>query len=202
MLTGCRRTASWHCAAPKPGRPGTGSGCPGRLRVSRLPDQQLESCRDGAIGRIGRLLADFEPAQVFVPHRHDGLQDHGHLGHRDGGALGLGPRRRCLRIPGLAVEYVALDGRATARWRRHQGDRADDQSGITRVALGCRVQVALGPALTRKLEALQAYSSQLERRGGDPAWPILNDVSNGDFVRCLTTGREVFRHVRLSGGVP
>jgi hypothetical protein len=53
---------------------------------------------------------------------------------------------------------------------------------------------------SRKLEALDAYRSQLERRDGDPKWPILGDVSEGDFLERFKGEWEVFRHLRVGKG--
>lgn len=178
-------------------------GLPGDAYVFLdFPDHRLDAFHDAAMSRISQLLADFRPEQVFVPHRHDGLLDH---------EATWTIVMTALSAWGRAIDVFEYPVWLWNTWPWTTGQprpgwdiRAISRTlvGVARIASGCRVHVALDDVLPRKLEALKAYRSQLERRGGDPAWPILSDVSNGDFLNCFMGRREIFRHVRLNGQMP
>jgi len=46
--------------------------------------------------------------------------------------------------------------------------------------------------LDQKTRALGEYKSQMTRLQDDPTWPILHDVSDGDFLNCFNREREIF----------
>ena len=61
------------------------------------------------------------------------------------------------------------------------------------LALRCSTRVDVRSVLRRKVDALDAYRSQMQRQQDTPQWPILSDVSDGAFVARFLTGWEVFR---------
>jgi hypothetical protein len=61
------------------------------------------------------------------------------------------------------------------------------------LAFGCNTRVDVRLVLQRKLDALGAYRSQTQRGQANPDWPILSDVSDGEFLARFLTGVEVFR---------
>jgi LmbE family N-acetylglucosaminyl deacetylase len=165
-----------------------------------FPDHQLDASRDAATSRVGKLLTAFNPEQVFVPHRHDGLQD-----HEETWAIVMA----AISASGRAVDVFEYPVWLWNTWPWTVGSprsgtgigaAARTIARVLRLVFGCRVHFAPGTMRSRKLEALDAYRSQLERRGGDPKWPILGDVSEGDFLERFKGEWEVFRHLRVGKG--
>jgi hypothetical protein len=53
--------------------------------------------------------------------------------------------------------------------------------------------------LDKKRSALDAHATQVRRPRGHPSWPILEDLSGGDFIGRLLTDYEVFRRCEFDG---
>ena len=64
---------------------------------------------------------------------------------------------------------------------------------ILELVFACRIRVEVSSVLHRKQSALAAYRSQTQRFDGNPQWPILADVAEGDFLRCFDSSIEIFR---------
>jgi hypothetical protein len=53
--------------------------------------------------------------------------------------------------------------------------------------------VDISSVLVQKRSALEQYRSQMFRIIEDVGWPILDDVSGGEFLKCFFHDREIFR---------
>lgn len=157
-------------------------------------DHRLRQQRDAACDRVVEIIDQFKPDEIYCPHRYDGIADHEETNHI--------VRRAVERLskPVVMFEYPVW---LWNDWPWTQGDRRYG-SGIVRRVLGtmrdlaemvlaCRVRVDVGSVLPRKLAALAAYRSQIQRFNGDPRWPVLADVAEGEFLRRFETDVEIFR---------
>jgi LmbE family N-acetylglucosaminyl deacetylase len=157
-------------------------------------DHQLRQQHDAACERVAEIIDQFKPDEIYCPHRHDGIADHEETNHI--------VRRAVERIskPVVMFEYPVW---LWNDWPWTQGDMRYG-SGIVRRVLGttrdlaemvlaCRARVDVGSVLPRKLGALAAYRSQMQRFSEEPRWPVLADVAEGEFLRRFETGVEIFR---------
>lgn len=156
-------------------------------------DHHLHVHAQAARLRVQQLVAELEPAQVFVPHRRDRLSDHVATFEIVRDAL------RALGKPVTLFEYPVWLWH-TWPWttgKPHEGSALlaalRSIRDMAALAFGCRVRVDVQAVMHRKRAALAEYASQLERRDGDPAWPVLADVSSGDFLDRFDAGVEIFR---------
>jgi LmbE family N-acetylglucosaminyl deacetylase len=160
-----------------------------------FPDQGLQGQLEDAVARIAALLAEFRPEEVYVPHRRDRISDH--VATYEAVSMALDR----YGLPVALFEYPVWlwntrpwtegmnDG--ASRWRALLRDLVDNW----RLAVGCSVRVDVSAVAERKLRALACHRSQVERMRGE-GWPVLGDVSEGDFLRCFETGAERFALTR------
>ncbi|MDP2005231.1 MAG: PIG-L deacetylase family protein [Rubrivivax sp.] len=159
-------------------------------------DHCLQAHAEAARRRVAQLLDDFDPVQVFVPHRRDRLGDH--VATFEIVHAALRARGRSATVFEYPVwlwhtwpwtsgkpRYGSALGSA---WRAWQDAAA--------LALGCRAHMDVHAVLHQKRAALAEYASQVRRLEGDPKWPVLADVSGGAFLALFDTGVEVFRRSR------
>jgi LmbE family N-acetylglucosaminyl deacetylase len=158
-------------------------------------DGQLGSHLDEAEQRVGDLLRRLQPAEVFIPHYHDGSPDH------------LATTRAVLaalraHLPTATVyefpvwlwchwPWIGLPSRLSEIPTNLQRSA----EGNSRLVWDCRYFVRVGDLLDLKRAALDQHKSQLVRLRPDPSWFILGDVSNGQWLDCFFQEREIFyRH--------
>lgn len=159
-------------------------------------DHALQQHQAAARARVLQLLAKFAPAQVFVPHRRDRLADHVATHEIVTDAL------RQYARPVAVFEYPVwlwhtwpwTSGKPPEGSRPRAALRA--LLDIAALAFGCRARVDVRAVLERKRAALAAYATQVSRRESDPNWPVLSDVSGGQFLERFDTGFELFRRSR------
>jgi LmbE family N-acetylglucosaminyl deacetylase len=160
-----------------------------------FPDQRLADRHDAACERVAQLIDRFGPAEIYAPSRRDGIADHAETNRV--------VRRAAARVgrPAVLLEYPLWLWNGWP-WTR-QGTRRTWRD-VAEIVLACRTRVDVGSVLHRKRAALAAYRSQLERLDGTPAWPVLSDVADGEFLRRFETGVELFRRadVRAQRGRP
>lgn len=166
-------------------------------RFLDFEDHHLHLHRPAAQAQVAQLLADFEPEQVFVPHRRDRLSDHVATFEIVHEVL------RARARPVTLLEYPVWLWH-TWPWtagKPREGRRLPSALRLARdvaaLTFGCRAHVDVRRVLDHKLAALAEYGSQLRRHRDDPRWPVLADVSDGAFVARFTTGVEVFRATRV-----
>lgn len=155
-------------------------------------DQQLHLHSEQARQQVVELLQRFSPQQVFVPHRHDRLSDHVSTFSIVSSALRIHKSNVAL------FEYPVWLWNTwpwTQLWRREDPKLVRLQRALRDgfdLAFRCDTRVDVQPVLQRKVDALDAYRSQMQRRDGHPDWPVLADVSDGAFLARFFTGVEVF----------
>jgi LmbE family N-acetylglucosaminyl deacetylase len=158
-------------------------------------DHRLMQQRDAAIDWVLEIIDRFEPEEVYVPHRRDGISDHVETNWIVREALNRIKRSITL------LEYPVWlwncwpwtqsgENCAYGNIMRRALKMARD---IVDVVFFCRARVVISDVLDRKGAALAAYRSQVQRFNGDPRWPVLADVAEGEFLRRFETDFEIFR---------
>lgn len=158
-------------------------------------DHRLIQQRDAAIDRVFEVIDRFGPKEVYVPHHRDGISDHVETNRIVREALNRFKRSITL------LEYPVWLWNC---WPWTQSGMNCMHNGILSCALKtardvvdvvfrCRTRVEVSSVLHRKRAALAAYRSQTQRFNGNPQWPVLADVAEGEFLRCFETDFEIFR---------
>jgi LmbE family N-acetylglucosaminyl deacetylase len=175
-------------------------GVPARYVFLDFEDHRLNEHHASACARVAEHIEQFRPDEIYVPSRRDGISDHVET---------YRIVRRALERLGRPVTLLEYPVWLWNGWPWTRGS-ARRQGGIVRgalriardvaeIALAYRTRVDVGTVLDRKRAALAAYRSQLERLNGDPRWPVLGDVANGEFLRRFETGVELFRRAEFRG---
>lgn len=166
-----------------------------RVNFLEFPDGRLHTAREAAVSRITALLATLRPEEVFVPYRFDGTPDH------ESTYAIVTEATRGATTPPQVLEYpvwfwnqwpwVSLPLRPNRQLLHAL--RRSLRFGFGRTARRTFTHgVDVRAVAERKRQALAAHRSQVTRLNGDPTWPILDDVSDGQFVACMTGDYEVF----------
>jgi len=103
-------------------------------------------------------------------------------------------------LSGAFLAIAATDDEATneavsteARRRGILGQLRASAFGWLGLIKNFRCSVPIREVLERKRLALRQHESQMIRLLPNVQWPILNDVSNGEFLQCFFQDSEVFR---------
>jgi LmbE family N-acetylglucosaminyl deacetylase len=159
-------------------------------------DRKLDGNLDAAIGRVVEILSQQRFQEVFVPYRLDGRHNSDHLAANRvvvSALQVLGQRATVYEYPiWFWWRFWPWTGRCTPErlktlrfWR-------------TSLALGWsllrdfRRSVYIGDVLDLKRAALDEYKSQMTRLAPDPRWPVLSDVSDGEFLERFLQDYELF----------
>jgi LmbE family N-acetylglucosaminyl deacetylase len=166
-------------------------------RFLRFEDHALTDHSEAARLEVRKLLEQFQPDEIYVPHSRDTLRDHVATNSIVRAALAGYSR------PVMVLEYPVW------LWNTWPWTRGGARGGggplrrfvswardLGALVVGCRAGANIRATVQTKLHALHAYTSQLERRGGAADWPVLADVSAGEFLACFATEREIFRRWR------
>ena len=181
----------------------------GRLGIARadvhflgFEDGQLASFREQALQQVAGLLCAYRPAEVYVPYRSDGVQD-----HEATYTIVVDACRRS----GLALEVCEYPIWAWNAWPCVSIRLAPNRESLrallrtARSGFGWRLRQAFRVGIhvkdlnRSKREALDCYRSQMVPPPGIDGWPTLHDVSGGEFLACFFSDVEVFRCTALSG---
>ena len=160
-----------------------------------LPDGGLKRFHADAVSRVLDLLNRYCPAEVYVPYRSDGMPDHESTYAVVVEALGKAGR------PTEICEYPIWFWNqwpwVPMEWK-YGGDGVRE---IFRALWACfalrqfrefRSGVYVGDVLERKMQALAQHRSQMTVLIPGTAWPTLEDISAGEFLRCFFQEYEVF----------
>ena len=168
----------------------------GDLHLLKLKERKLSRHIDDAVDMAAELLLRLKPAEVFVPHLRDVHPDHVATNKIVVLALakcGLGAivneypvwlwnHWPWVRVPRGGVRQTIFMLRRSLR------------SGFgLRLFKDFRHSVAVSDVLDAKRAALAAYKSQMTRLKFGERWPILHDVSDGEFLECFFQNHEIFR---------
>jgi LmbE family N-acetylglucosaminyl deacetylase len=162
---------------------------PGDLHFLGFGDAHLEASRDHAGLEVRAILDDTRPEIVYVPSAMDPPQDH---------ALTNTIVHAALREFGGAVRVYEYPVWLWDQWPWTRGRRRlhrlfDPIRSFSRNRQLLHIldsRVDIGSQLSRKQRALSAYGSQMTRLRA--VWPILADVSDGEFLDCLLQPFEYF----------
>jgi LmbE family N-acetylglucosaminyl deacetylase len=157
-------------------------------------DHRLMHHRDAACDRAVEIIDQFKPDEIYLPHRHDDIVDHIETNRIVRRAVDrIGRPVRLFEYPvwlwngwpwtQAAVRYGPSVARRMLGMARN----------VAEIVFACRARVDVSSVLHRKRAALAAYRSQLQRLNGDPRWPVLSDVADGEFLRRFETDVEIFR---------
>lgn len=161
-----------------------------------FPDNDLQSHEAQAADRVRTILMEYQPGEVYVPYSGEPPQDHISTYIAVAQALEKHPTSVTvyaypvwfwdhwpwtkLKRPGARATLNALR-RTLAAW-----------FGLRMLRLFPYV-VDVREAMPDKHEALAAHGTQMVRQQSEPAWPVLADVSDGDFLACFLQPFELFR---------
>jgi LmbE family N-acetylglucosaminyl deacetylase len=94
--------------------------------------------------------------------------------------------------------WVRITGDLPRLWRLTAKQTWRTAAGL-RTFSDLNSQIYIGDVLDKKRSALDAHATQVRRPRGHPSWPILEDLSGGDFIGRLLTDYEVFRRCEFDG---
>jgi LmbE family N-acetylglucosaminyl deacetylase len=160
-----------------------------------FPDGRLGEHKMAGVGAVEQILAGFTPAEVYLPFAEEPPPDHAATNQIVRAALA----RRAWA--GWVFEYPVWFWYHWP-WMRIRQQRRKETLEVLRNTLaarfGLRVLTAfpcglrVAAVLEQKQAALACHHSQVIRFQGDPRWPVLADISNGDFLDCLFQDFEIF----------
>jgi LmbE family N-acetylglucosaminyl deacetylase len=168
----------------------------GSVTFLDFEDGALERRLDAATSRVRELLERHRPGEVFVPHRMDAQADH------------LATRRSVLDA--LAMAGLSTRVLEYPVWLWHHWPWVELPKRLTQnpaaVVTALRAEWALlrdskwaariDDVMAVKRRALRCHVSQMERPVHDASWPILADVSHGEWLACFFSGHELFTSSR------
>jgi LmbE family N-acetylglucosaminyl deacetylase len=165
------------------------------------PDGELSSLVSPAVERVCDLLKTLQPEQVFVPFSGDPQPDHIATYQIVSAAV---------RLSGLPVTCYEYPVWFWYHWPwvslRQPSLHEMKQVVKNTLQLGLFTtfdqHVAVETVLDEKRIALDSHLSQMTRLLSNPSWPILADVSRGEFLDCFFQPVEIFRASAKNGFVP
>src|SRR3990167_4705680 len=168
----------------------------GNITFLDYEDGKLRNNIDSASDQVERILEENEPGDIFIPYYKEAPADHSVTNRivtnaiRKSGRKVIiyeypiwfwqhwpwmtGPERRFLTVPrNILLSLI---------------------SGI-RLVMNFRCSVYIGDIIGVKRAALEKHRSQMIKLIGNPDWPILSEVSDGEFLQCFFQEHEIFyRH--------
>lgn len=170
----------------------------GDLTFLGHPDGALGTRHEAAVEEVAELLRQRRPAQVFAPYRHDGLPDH--VATRDIVVAALDRVDEPVDLYTYPVWFWShwpwmRDSAMVPPFARRRRLRRS-AAGALRAVSDLGVRVPIGAERDTKRRALDEHRSQMTRRADDPAWHVLADVAEGDFLARLLGDDEFFHHER------
>jgi LmbE family N-acetylglucosaminyl deacetylase len=162
-------------------------------------NRDLENRLTEAADRIRGILDDAQPAEIFTPWSGEPPRDHS-----------AAFEATMLALRGRS-EPVTLHEYPVWLWQQWPWCRPEHYQPISRrdwwrlqwianqaLLSDFSTVVDVGDVLDRKRQALAAHRSQTTRMIDDPAWGILADVSDGEFMERLLQTTEIFKTTAVS----
>ena len=158
-------------------------------------DGKLKRFHAAAVQKVGSLIDCYRPAEIYVPHRADGIPD-----HEETHAVVI----EAIRQVGCEVEIYQYPIWLWNQWPwvplriRLKRDLVKEISRVMATVFGlrlimeCRHGVFVGHLLAKKRQALAQHRSQMTIFKAGTAWPTLADVSEGEFLNCFFQEFEIF----------
>ena len=157
-------------------------------------DQQLKQFEKEAGHRVATILSEQACEEIFIPYARDNTPDH------DATNAIVVAAVKALRKNAVIYEYPIWfwhhwpwTSFSFSRRRGILGQLRASAFGWLGLIKNFRCSVPIREVLERKRLALRQHESQMIRLLPNVQWPILNDVSNGEFLQCFFQDSEVFR---------
>jgi LmbE family N-acetylglucosaminyl deacetylase len=167
-------------------------------------DGILAESVESAVPIVTAILKEYLPGSIFIPYHQDVLADHIATNQIVCSAIhAWGQRVTVYEFPVWFWFHwpwvrILQDDRILTRMVLKK--TIQFQAGL-QLLRDFKISVDVKPELKKKKTALSLYPSQMVRLNSDPRWPILSDVSNGEFLACFFQGLEVFHSYEI-GPVP
>jgi LmbE family N-acetylglucosaminyl deacetylase len=172
-----------------------------RATFLRIPDGAARHHVEAMASAIVPLLEAWKPQSVFVPHAKEPPSDHVAVHAGVQAALrGYGRRMAVFEYPvwyWYHWPWVRIVGDRSGTWRTAALQTIRTVAGL-RAMTALNAYAYVGDVLDVKQNTLAAHESQTRRPYGQDDWPILADVSRGDFVARLLTDYEMFTRYEVN----
>lgn len=165
-----------------------------------FPDGRLKDFHNEAVYQVRHLINRLKPQQIFSPYHDEPHPDHTAGNKIVAEALHGARRASALKSPQV-FEYPVWFWFHWPWVALRQGRRPDTQT-VLRLTLhtlaGARMSalfprsVDISGVMDQKRAALAEHHSQVTRMVPNTYWPILSDISGGDFLNCLMSEQEIF----------
>ncbi|MDY6949998.1 MAG: PIG-L deacetylase family protein [Thermodesulfobacteriota bacterium] len=161
-------------------------------------DARLSEALDLASRKVLDILSDTEPTEVFIPYHMESLGDHWATNkcvlaalknHRSEVAIYEYPVWFWHHWPWISLPRYGLRNKLAAL--------KEAAFSCFRLLRDFNHVVWIEDVLRHKHTALNRYKSQMSRLTHDSRWPILSDVSNGEWLKCFFQQNEVFYRYNL-----
>lgn len=173
-----------------------------------LEEQKLNELEDYAISKVKSIIFEKNPEEIFIPYSNEPLlwsEDHLATTRIVKSALQSYPKN--VTIYEYPVwfwfhwPWVELLTREEPDWLRSiiLKNTISYSFGL-RLLQDFRCSVYIGDCLKDKYTALAQHKSQMTPLIPDSNWSTLNDVSNGEFLKCFFQAHEIFRRYYHIGG--
>lgn len=163
---------------------------------SRLSQRVVE-----AAPAVKDLLEEYNPAAVFIPYHGDVLPDHVATNQIVHSVLKTwGHRITVYEYPVWSWfhwPWVRIIQNNRQMTKVAIKNSLQFQAGL-HLLKNFRISVNISSLIERKKTALDLYQSQMVRLNSNPQWPILSDVSNGEFLSCFFQTVEIFHRYDIA----
>jgi LmbE family N-acetylglucosaminyl deacetylase len=190
-----RREAEALAAVSRLGAPAT------HVTFLQVPDGGAMDHVARAVRAIAEIVSAWRPQSVFVTHAKEPPLDHRAVNQSVlAGLARCGHRVTVFEYPvwlWYHWPWVSFRNDLPAMRRTTLKQTAASMMG-TRLLYQLNARAFVGDVLGTKREALAAHASQTMRPTGRGHWPILSDLSGGDFLLRLLAEYELFNRYELS----
>jgi len=153
-------------------------------------ETKLNEHADAATRHVTDLLCDKQPLDLFIPYQGDSQPDHQAANRIVNAALlRYAKRVTVYEYPIWYWQQWPFVSSPSERYRRLIKGAI---LSAMRYFRDFRWRVSITKQLADKRAALEQYRSQMTRMNSDPSWPVLSDVSCGEFLRCFFQDYELF----------
>ena len=157
-------------------------------------DSRLHKYKDTAANKVLDLLKAYRPGEVFIPYAKEAPSDHRATNQIV--RMALQQYQSEIVVNEYPVWFWGHWPWVSYRYMKEYEPKFIRVS--LRNALGFqllkdfRISVQIESVLPRKLQALERYKTQMTRYLSETNWPILSDISRGEFLACFFQNTEVF----------
>jgi LmbE family N-acetylglucosaminyl deacetylase len=190
-----RREAEALAAVSRLGAPAT------HVTFLRVPDGAAMDHVDLMARAVDELLSAWRPESVFVTHAKEPPRDHRAVNLSVLAGLARGRHRLTVFEYPVWLWYhwpwVSFRDDLPAMRRTALKQTVASMMGV-RALYQLNARAYVGDVLLTKRDALAAHTSQMVRPSDRPNWPILSDLSEGDFLLRLLADYEMFNRYELN----